>query len=521
MVTMNQEDNEAVSPQQSATARIGWGQIFAISILAFAFNFHWAALGVIVIPSQVLEMVGDLHKGTALALVVVPGAFVALFSNPLFGWLSDRTGGRLAVWGRRRPYIFIGIVVNIAGLLWMASARNVATLAAAYIITQFFSNMAQAPFHALLPDIVPVKQRGVTSGLMGLLLIAGNVGGLLVAAIFINTNQSLALYLRGQWIVYLIIIAVMFVLMLITIFSVRDRAPLAEQPQVLVEASEEQAREELPRETPSDAMMHSQQKPRRNWISPSATVTIVGTLVVVALAWGLMAFWNMANIAGIQIDTSVQEVVLEIIATIGILRLFDFRPRRDPDFAWVIATRLILMLGIYMIQTFLEYYMKDAVGAANPSQAATTFGIIVSLTGLVTAFVAGWLSDHFGRKRMVYIAGFMMAVVGLVFVFTHSLPLVLASGALFGLGNGAYSSVDWALVVDVLPSNKNFARDMGVWNIAVSLAQVVAPVVGGPIIDSFTQAGHPVEGFQVLFSMAIVCCVLGTVTIRFIKGVKK
>jgi MFS family permease len=526
MATLDQEDAGLLPPQQSVSGqpRLRWTQILAISIFAFAFNFHWAALSIIVVPSQVLKIVGDLNKGTALAVVLVPGAFVALFSNPLFGWLSDRTGGRLASWGRRRPYIFIGTLVNIAALFWMASARDIPTLTLAFVLTQFSSNMAQAPFHALLPDIVPAEQRGLTSGVMGLLLIAGNVGGLLVAAIFINTNAPLAAYLHGQWIVYGTIMVVMFVLMLVTIFSVKDRVPVASQSAHLDEESGTQRSETQQDEVSSEMYpgeARSRRQPRSFWLSRSVLVTIVGTLVAILLVWGLMTLWNRGNVAGIQIGAPVQQVVLELLATVGILRLFDFNPRRDPDFAWVVATRLILMLGIYTIQTFLEFYMRDAVGAANPAQATTTFGIVVSLTSLVTAFAAGWLSDHFGRKRMVYISGFLMALVGLLFVITHSLPIVLASGALFGLGYGAYQSVDWALVVDVLPSNQNFARDMGVWNIAISMAQVIAPVIGGPIIDSFTQAGHPVQGFQVLFSMAIIYCVIGTVTVHFIRSVKK
>ena len=105
-----------------------------------------------------------------------------------------------------------------------------------------------------------------------------------------------------------------------------------------------------------------------------------------------------------------------------------------------------------------------------------------------------------------------MALVGLIFIITQSLPIVLASGAIFGLGYGAYTSVDWALVADVLPSHKDYARDMGVWNISLSLPQVIAPVIGGPLLDSFTRAGQPILGFQLLFAMAIVYCLIGTVT---------
>src|SRR5581483_7421696 len=156
--------------------KLRWLQIVAISIFYFSLNFQLSALLTIIVPSQVFKMVGDLQKGEALAFVLIPGAFVALFSNPLFGLLSDRTRGKLAIWGRRRPYILIGTLINIGGLIWMAMAPNIFWLAFAYLLVQFSSNAAQAPFHALLPDIVPAEQRGLASGVMGLLQIGGAIG---------------------------------------------------------------------------------------------------------------------------------------------------------------------------------------------------------------------------------------------------------------------------------------------------------------------------------------------------------
>jgi len=471
-----------------------WTQIFAISIFYFALNFHWAALGIIILPSQVFKIVGNLDKGAALAFVLVPGAFVSLFANPFFGLLSDRTRGRIAKWGRRRPYILLGTLVNVAALAWMAVARDIPTLAIAYVIVQFSSNAAQAPFHALLPDVVPVEQRGLTSGVMGMLLIAGNIGGVILAGSVLNSAQPLPIYQQELWLTYGVIMLVMVALMLVTIFSVRGDQVMA----------------------PTE-----QDRPQKTWISRSALLTIGGTLVAVAIGWALITGWNILHIANIQIGGDVEPVLLEVIATIGLLRLFGFNPRRDPDFAWVLLTRLLMMLGIYTIQTFLQFYMRDVVQVANPEQQTTNFVILVSLTSLVSAFVAGWLSDRFGRKRMVYLSGSFMALVGFIFIVTHSLTIVIAAGALFGLGYGAYQSVDWALVADVLPSHHNYARDMGVWNISLSLPQVIAPVLGGPLTDSFTRSGQSVLGYQLLFGMAIVYCILGTVTIRYIRGVKR
>ena len=498
MAIFRQESaNDLASPPSPVEQkRLRWPQILAISILSLGFSFHWVAIGIIIVPNQVLKIVGDLHKGEALAIVLVPGAFVSLFANPLFGWLSDRTRGRLAAWGRRRPYILVGVLVDLIALFWMATARDIPSLAIGYALAQFSSNAAQATFHALLPDIVPAEQRGLTSGTIGLLQTVGQIGGVLAAGLLIDVSRPFAIYQYGVWAAYGIIAVVLAVLTLITLFSIDDRAYTVE-----------------PREGERAGAS-------RGLFPRSAVMTIVGTLAAILAAWGLMALWNSQHM-GIQIDGTLQQVVLEVLATIGILRLFDFNPRRDPDFAWVLVTRLVMMLGIFTIENFLQYYMRDAVRAPNPAQATAIFIILVALTGLVSTLVAGWLSDHFGRKRLVYISGFMMALVGVIFIITHSYVLVITAGALFGLGYGAYVSVDWALVVDVLPSKESFARDMGVWNIALSLPQVIAPVLGGPIIDIFTAAHNPVLAYQILFGMAIVYCVVGTITVSYIRGVKK
>ncbi|GAC1347111.1 MAG: hypothetical protein NVSMB27_11830 [Ktedonobacteraceae bacterium] len=526
MATLEQGGEELASSRRLSIhlPRLRWTQILAISIFWLALNFHWAALGIIILPSQIFKIVGELHKGEALAFVLVPGAFVSLFANPLFGMLSDRTQGRLAVWGRRRPYILCGTLINIGGLIWMATARDIPSLALAYVIVQFSNNAATAPFHAFLPDIVPVEQRGLASGVMGLLSIIGTIGGVILAGSFIDATKPLSAYQQGLWLTYGIIIAVLLALMLITVFSINERKSASSQ--MAEREAEESVAPQFSLGEPeagyaSTHLASTLQPLRRTWFTRFTILNVVGTLIVALVVWSIMALWNRLNLANVQISGDVQQVVLEVIATIGILRLFDFNPRRDPDFAWVLLTRLVMMLGIYTVQDFLQFYMHDAVRAPHPEQQTTNFIIILSLTSLFSALAAGWLSDRFGRKRMVYVSGGFMALVGLIFIITQSLPIVLAAGAIFGIGYGAYVSVDWALVADVLPSHKNYARDMGVWNISLSLPQVIAPIIGGPLIDSFTRSGQPVLGFQILFAMSIAYCLIGTVTVRYIRGVKR
>src|SRR5260370_14102032 len=105
MATLEQEGMEYIAPRRPAITlpRLRWTQILAISIFCFALNFHWTALGIIILPSQVFKIAGNATKGTALAYVLFPGAFVSLFTNPLFRLLIARTHAHLSACGRRRP----------------------------------------------------------------------------------------------------------------------------------------------------------------------------------------------------------------------------------------------------------------------------------------------------------------------------------------------------------------------------------------------------------------------------------
>jgi len=97
-------------------------------------------------------------------------------------------------------------------------------------------------------------------------------------------------------------------------------------------------------------------------------------------------------------------------------------------------------------------------------------------------------------------------------------------GVIFGLGYGAYESVDWALASDVLPSMDDYAKDMGVWHVAMVLPQVIATPVAGALLDNFQRVGRnnhlPTLGYTVIFLMAVVYFFLGTVFVKQIKGAR-
>jgi MFS family permease len=170
-------------------------------------------------------------------------------------------------------------------------------------------------------------------------------------------------------------------------------------------------------------------------------------------------------------------------------------------------------------------YTFFGIKLAGDAAGATSFFLLPLLLGaIISSLVAGVLSDRYGRKLMVYISGGLQAFVVAMFLFFSGFELAVLLGLVFGLGYGAYQAVDWALASDVLPSEDDYAKDMGVWHVSFTLPQVLAVPIGGILLDTFQRVGRGIDrpnlGYTVLFSLAFVYFVLGTVLVRQVKGAR-
>src|SRR5207302_3153581 len=123
-------------------------------------------------------------------------------------------------------------------------------------------------------------------------------------------------YQLGLELTYGIIGAVLLVFMLVTICSVREKAGVSAQ---LAELEAVEA-------THAEPSVHERER-RSSLLTHSLLYNIGGTVVGIGMLWGLLYLWNTYNIAHIQINSDVQQVVLELAAAIGLLRIFDFNPR--------------------------------------------------------------------------------------------------------------------------------------------------------------------------------------------------
>ena len=95
----------------------------------------------------------------------------------------------------------------------------------------------------------------------------------------------------------------------------------------------------------------------------------------------------------------------------------------------------------------------------------------------------------------------------------------MVAGAFFGIGYGAYTSVDWALTTDVLPPTNEAGKFLGIWSAMGILPQVIGITIGGVLLQLMhTLPNH--FGYTALFVVTIVYFGLGTVVIRQVKGAR-
>ncbi len=126
------------------------------------------------LPRYSEQIAGADGKEAALAIVTGAGAFVAIIANPLAGALSDRTTSRF---GRRRPWLLIGSLVGAIAIALLATQSGIVGLAVIWGLAQAAINASYAGLTATIPDQVPVGQRGVASGWVGLSQTLGIVLG--------------------------------------------------------------------------------------------------------------------------------------------------------------------------------------------------------------------------------------------------------------------------------------------------------------------------------------------------------
>ncbi|WP_312178439.1 MFS transporter [Arthrobacter sp.] len=215
-------------------------------------------------------------------------------------------------------------------------------------------------------------------------------------------------------------------------------------------------------------------------------------------------------------DHSSKEMEKEPFNAGEFLRTFWVSPIKHPDFFWAFTGRLLLYTGYFAVVGYQLFILTDYIGLGKDGAlAALPLFSLINLVGIVlSTLIAGPLSDKFQRRKLfVFLSSALVGVALLIPMFMPNFTGWAIFSLVSGLGFGMFQAVDTALMSEVLPSAKSFAKDLGVVNIAATLPQTIAPAFAGLIILGF-------GGYIALFPVGIVLSLLGAFAVWPIKAVR-
>ena len=155
-------------------------KILLLSCGFFASSIAWSVYNAYV--PQILERF--IASTAVIGFIMTFDNIFGVVFQPLFGNLSDKTRTRF---GRRMPYIFIGLPVCAAAFTMIPHMGSLPSLMAVLIIFTFVMSAWRSPVVALMPDITPGPLRSQANGIVNFMgglgsLIAFAAGGMLFRA---------------------------------------------------------------------------------------------------------------------------------------------------------------------------------------------------------------------------------------------------------------------------------------------------------------------------------------------------
>ncbi|ANU55684.1 MFS transporter [Acutalibacter muris] len=174
----------------------------------------------------------------------------------------------------------------------------------------------------------------------------------------------------------------------------------------------------------------------------------------------------------------------------------------------------------FVLAMLVSFIVAMANGMFNPVLPvyAEGFGIGTDLIGAIVAVatffsmiaraVVGWLSDSKSKKRLVGISLICMMAAYALYLPAKGLWLIAAARIMQGIGHGALITVLSTLAIEYLPPER-MGEGIGMYSLASSLAQCVAPVLG----TYFAKLSQ----YRLAFILALVTIVGAFAALQLIK----
>ena len=467
--------------------RLGISDFIWLNIYWLGLSMASASLTPIILPVLVQHFVGGEVKNTFYGALRAAGLMVAILVQPAAGLLSDRS---TSPWGRRRPYIFLGTMLDLLFLTMVALSGNYWLLFFSVALLQFSSNIAHGALQGLIPDLVPHSQRERASAVKAVTELLPVVLTAFTVARLVDAGHMEA--------AFIVVAGSLLVTMLLTVVFVQEK-PLREPPNL-----------------PLAPLMLRILGLLLGSLIGALAGAICGTLVGGAI--GLMALpfagRERALMVGVGIG-GLMAMVTAIIVSVWTSVSISAEARRYPSFTWWVTNRFLFLAAVGSLQSFALYFLQDVLCLSNAPHTAGNLMMAVGVLTLLAALPSGYLADRIGRKRLVAVAGLAASVGTVLLILSPDVTWVLISGCIIGISTGIFFTTNWALGTELVPP-KEAGRYLGISNLAGAGAGIVGAGLGGPLADFFNRRADSL-GYLVIFAIYAACFLISAVVLQGVR----
>jgi len=425
-----------------------------------------------------------------LAILWIAAPATGLLVQPIIGYLSDKTWGRL---GRRRPYFLIGAALTSAALVVMPNAPVLWIAAAALWIMDASINITMEPFRAFVGDNLPDEQRSAGYAMQSFFI---GLGAVLASALpwMLTHWFSVSNVAAGGGVppsvhaAFYVGAAGLLLSVLWTVFTSREYSP---EQMAAFEAAEKALKGEVAIEADAPTRAaHAYAIGGVVWTLAGAAVAVVVAAQklekeVYVLA-GLVAGFGLAQLvagglrqAGKSANgfSEVVEDLFRMPATMKQLAVVQFFSWFGLFAMWIYTTPAVAAFHFHAVDTVSKAYND---GADWVGVLFAIYNGVAALAALVIPLIARATS-----RRMSHALCLVLGAAGLA-----GFHLIREPGLLWlpmigvGFAWSSILSAPYSILSGALPARK-MGVYMGLFNFFIVIPQLLAATLLGALLKTF------------------------------------
>ena len=424
----------------------------------------------------------------AIPILWIAAPLTGLLVQPIIGYMSDRTWGRL---GRRRPYFFYGALATTAALFIMPNSPVLWIAAGMLWIMDASINVTMEPFRAFVGDMLPHRQRTTGFAMQSFFIGVGAVFASAMPWILTNwfsvsnaaepgvvpQSVKLAFYMGAVF---------LFGSVMWTVFSTKEYSP--EQLRAFEESEKPEGASEA--SGSEGAQPPSASRFFRNggvWLIVSGVITVLIAQLALekelfVLSVGGVVFGLMQVAAGLlkqrkRTDNAFSEIIDDLFLmprTMKQLAIVQF-------FSWF----ALFSMWIYTTSAVTaHHYGTSDVGSTLYNDGANWVGVLfASYNGAaaLAAFAIPVLAARSSRK-IAHMVCLLCGAAGLASILVIRDPGMLWISMIgVGIAWASILSIPYAILSGALPGQK-MGVYMGIFNFFIVIPQLTAASILGVLV---------------------------------------